>query len=105
MMCSRNWATIDRESASEMLAQRAAAAADAAEKAEAEEERLEEKEREFKAARRYSGTGTKGRSTSRRSSKDQSFGGALASVVAKELKGTTGRRLVRGILGSLFKGR
>ena len=97
--------TIDRESASEMLAQRAAAAADAAEKAEAEEERLEEKEREFKAARRYSGTGTKGRSTSRRSSKDQSFGGALASVVAKELKGTTGRRLVRGILGSLFKGR
>lgn len=97
--------TIDRESASEMLAKRASAAAEAAEKAEAEEERLEEQEREFKAARRYSGTGTKGRSTSRRSSRDSSFGGALASVVAKELKGTTGRRLVRGILGSLFKGR
>jgi DNA helicase HerA-like ATPase len=97
--------TIDRESASEMLAQRAATAAEAAEKAEAEEEQLEEKEREYKAARRYSGSGTEGRSTSRRSSKDKSFGGALASVVAKELKGTTGRRLVRGILGSLFKGR
>jgi len=25
--------------------------------------------------------------------------------VIKELKGTTGRRLVRGILGGLFKGR
>lgn len=97
--------TIDRESASEMLAKRATAAADAAEKAEEEEEQLEEKEREFKAARRYSGSGTKGRSTSRRSSKSSGFGGALASVVAKELKGTTGRRLVRGILGSLFKGR
>ena len=34
-----------------------------------------------------------------------SFGGVLASVVAKELKGTTGRRIVRGILGGLFKGR
>ncbi|MEO9864367.1 MAG: helicase HerA-like domain-containing protein [Yoonia sp.] len=97
--------TIDRNSAHEMLTKRAADAAAEAEKAEAEEERLEEKEREFKAARRYTGTGTKGRSTSRRSSKDTSFGGALASVVAKELKGTTGRRLVRGILGSLFKGR
>ena len=97
--------TIDRNSAHEMLTKRAADAAAEAEKAEAEEERLEEKEREFKAARRYSGNGTKGRSTSKRSSKDNSFGGALASVVAKELKGTTGRRLVRGILGSLFKGR
>ncbi|UWQ98082.1 DUF853 domain-containing protein [Rhodobacteraceae bacterium S2214] len=97
--------TIDRDSAHEMLTKRAADAAAEAEKAEAEEERLEEKEREFKAARRYSGNGTKGRSTSKRSTKDNSFGGALASVVAKELKGTTGRRLVRGILGSLFKGR
>ena len=97
--------TIDRESASEMLAKRAAVAAEAAEKAEEEEEKLEEEEREYKAARRYSGSGTKGKSTSRRSSKDKGFGGALASVVAKELKGTTGRRIVRGILGSLFKGR
>jgi len=96
---------IDRESAHEILAKRADDAAKAAEKAEAEEEQLEAKEREFKAARRYTGTGTTGRSTSRRSSKDNSFGGALASVVAKELKGTTGRRIVRGILGGLFKGR
>ncbi|MDE0851239.1 helicase HerA-like domain-containing protein [Yoonia sp.] len=97
--------TIDRESASEILAKRAGAAAEEAEKAEAEEERVEAKEREFKSARRYSGNGTKGRSTSRRSNNDTSFGGAIASVIAKELKGTTGRRIVRGILGGLFRGR
>ena len=32
-------------------------------------------------------------------------GAAVASVVIKELKGTTGKRIVRGILGGLFKGR
>jgi DNA helicase HerA-like ATPase len=97
--------TMDRESAFEMLTKRADAAAKAAEEAEAEEERLEEKEREFKAARRYDGgRSSRSASTSRKSSND-GFGGALASVVVKELKGTTGRRLVRGILGSLFKGR
>ena len=96
--------TMDRESAFEILTKRADAAAKAAEEAEAEEARLEEKEREFKAARRYDGGSTTRKSSSRKSS-DEGFGGALASVVVKELKGTTGRRLVRGILGSLFKGR
>ena len=96
--------TVDRESASEMLAARAAAAAKAAAEAEAEEERLEAEEREFKSARRYDGTGTKGRSTSRKTTTG-GFGDALASVVVKELKGTTGRRVVRGILGGLFTGR
>ncbi|WP_341365712.1 helicase HerA-like domain-containing protein [Yoonia sp. BS5-3] len=94
---------IDRDSAYEMLNERAADAAKAAEAAEAEEAALEEKEREFKAARRYDGSS---KSTSRKSSRSSGggFGSALASVVAKELKGTTGRRLVRGILGNLFKG-
>ncbi len=95
--------TKDRASAYEMLAQRAYAAAKAAEKAEAEEEKLEAQEREFKAARRYDG-GRAGRSTSRKTS-GESFGDAIASVVVKELKGTTGRRIVRGLLGGLFKGR
>ncbi len=97
---------VDRDSAFEMLRNRADAAAAAAEKAEAEEEALEEKEREFKAARRYDGGGT-GRSSSRRSSRSSGggFGGKLASVITKELTGTTGRRIVRGILGGLFKGR
>ncbi|MFT7106917.1 MAG: putative membrane protein YdbT with pleckstrin-like domain, partial [Yoonia sp.] len=102
-MAQKYNSTVDRESAFELLRKRAEAAAQAAEKAEDEEERLEEEEREFKAARRYDG-GKTGKSTSRRSSSNI-FGSALASAVAKELKGTTGRRLVRGILGGLFKGR
>ena len=96
---------MDRDSAFEMLSKRAEAAAKAAEEAEADEERLEEKEREFKAARRFEGGRSSGRSTRSRTSSGDGFGGALASVVVKELKGTTGRRLVRGILGRLFKGR
>jgi DNA helicase HerA-like ATPase len=99
---------LDRESAFEILQKRAEAAAKAAEEAEAEEARLEEQEREFKAARRYDGgrsSSSRSTTSSRRKSSSESFGGALASVVAKELKGTTGRRIVRGILGGLFKGR
>lgn len=99
--------TLDRESAFEILRARADKAAAAAEQAEAEEEAAEEQEREHKRARRYSGTQVK-RSTSRRSTSSsgaEGFGIALASVVAKELKGTTGRRIVRGLLGGLFKGR
>ena len=97
--------TLDRESAFELLTKRAEEAAAAAEKAEAEEEAAELELREFKKARRYDAPQT-GRSSSRRKSNfDNSIGGAVANVVIKELKGTTGKRIVRGILGSLFKGR
>ncbi|WP_296428323.1 helicase HerA-like domain-containing protein [Yoonia sp.] len=95
---------LDRESAFEILAERASEAAKAAAAVAVEEDALEEKERAFKAGRRYDGRGTTGRATSR-NTPGGGFGGALASVVVAELKGTTGRRLVRGILGSLFKGR
>ncbi|WP_106744319.1 helicase HerA-like domain-containing protein [Yoonia maritima] len=97
---------LDRESAHEMLAKKAEAAAKEAEAAEAAEAEADEKEREFRNARRYDGGRSEGRrSSSSRKSSGGGFGGALASVVAKELKGTTGRRIVRGILGSLFKAR
>lgn len=97
---------LDRESASEMLGKRAANAAKEAEAAEAREAELEEKEREFKQARRYQeGAQTTHTTTRSRRKSDSGFGGALANVVMKELKGTTGRRIVRGILGGLFKGR
>lgn len=98
--------TLDRESAFEMLTKRAEAAAKQAAEAEAAEAAAEEKEREFKVARRFTGTQVT-RSTSRSTSTSLAggFGIALATVVAKELKGTTGRRIVRGVLGSLFKGR
>ena len=68
------------------------------------EEQAEEEEREFKKARRYDG-GSTGRSTSRSQKSSDGFGGALAEVFVKELKGTTGRRIVRGILGGLFRAR
>ena len=97
---------LDRHSAHEILAQRAAAAA---QEAEASEEQAEAAAspmaREFNAARRYSG-GRVSRSTSRSYGKPKdTFGSALSEAVIKELKGTTGRRIVRGILGGLFKGR
>ncbi len=98
---------LDRESAFEMLAKRAddAAKAAAAAEAEAEAEEATPTLREFNAARRYAGKGVD-RSTSKPADKKgESFGGAIANVVIKELKGTTGRRIVRGILGGLFKGR
>lgn len=109
---------LDRESAFEVLSKRAQDAAQAAEDAEAAEEaaqlaekqaKAEEKERlalerEFKKARRYK-TQEYGRSTSRRRSSSDNFGEAVTKMVVKELTGTTGRKIVRGILGGLFKGR
>ncbi|MCR9125849.1 MAG: DUF853 domain-containing protein [Rhodobacteraceae bacterium] len=95
---------LDRSSAYEILAARASAAAAAAETAEAEAEAAATATREFNAARRYSGTRV-ARSTARSTRGDDSFGAAMGKMVMKELTGTTGRRLVRGILGGLFKGR
>ena len=98
---------LDRQSAYEILAQRTKDAAEAAEEAEKNEADLDAAMREYIAGRRYTGTRV-GRSTSkptRKSRKTESLGEAIASVVVKELKGTTGRRIVRGILGGLFKAR
>lgn len=97
---------VDRSSAFEMLKQRAEAAAQEAAQAEEQAEEGTPQLREFNAARRYTGQRV-ARSTSRQSKtrQSQSIGGAVATAVIKELQGTTGRRLVRGILGGLFKGR
>jgi len=94
----------DRLSAYEMLKARADKAAHEAAEAEAKEEQHEAAQREFNAARRYSGSRVS-RSTSRGRAKSDTFGSALSQAVIKELKGTTGRRIVRGILGGLFKAR
>ena len=94
----------DRHSAFEILRDRAATAAVEAEAAEQAEEQAEAAEREYRAARRYTG-GRVSRSSSRVSSRDDTLGSAIGQALVKELKGTTGRRLVRGILGGLFKGR
>ncbi|SEW18244.1 hypothetical protein SAMN05444851_1931 [Aliiroseovarius sediminilitoris] len=98
----------DRDSAYEMLTKRAA---DAAKEAEEAERRAAEAEetltlREFNTGRRYTGTEDNKPVSRRRSQKsDEGFSEAVLNVVVKELKGTTGKRIVRGIFGSLFKGR
>lgn len=100
---------LDRDSAYEALKRIADEAAREAEEAAAAEARAAEEEREFKAARRYQADvpASRSRSTSSRSRarEPEGFGEALGNAVIKELKGTTGRRIVRGILGSLFRGR
>jgi len=97
---------VDRRSAYEILKERSEKAAAEAEAAEAKEEEMSVAEREFSSARRYSGTRVR-RSSSRtlRVRADDTFGEAMTKMVVKELSGTTGRRIVRGILGGLFKGR
>ena len=98
---------VDRESAYEVLkarADKASAEAAAAEEAEEVQEQEDPRLREFHQARRFSGARV-ARSTSRRVRRTEGIGDAVAHVVIKELKGTTGRRIVRGLLGGLFKGR
>ncbi|MCU9837129.1 DUF853 domain-containing protein [Ruegeria sp. WL0004] len=98
---------LDRKSAFEILAKRAEMAALEAEDAEVKAEEASPWEREYNSARRYSGSRVS-RSSSRapkRSKKEDTLTSAMGEAVIKELKGTTGRRIVRGILGSLFKGR
>lgn len=96
----------DRESAYEILTRRAAEAAREAEEAERAAEAAEaEEEREFQSARRYS-PGSSKKTTTRKSSRSpDTIGEAIGKAVIKELGGTTGRRIVRGILGGLFKSR
>ncbi len=96
-------ALVDRESAFEVLQARAAAAAKEAEVQEQKEEEMSTAEREYNAGRRYSGARV-GRSSSKGRS-GSGMGAQVGRMVMRELTGTTGRRLVRGILGGLFKGR
>ena len=98
-------AVLDRDSAHEILTRRAEAAARAAAQAEAEEEEMAAAEREYRAARRYSGTRVPRSSSRRRTAEPEGIASVIGSVVMKELKGTTGRRIVRGILGGLFRAR
>lgn len=86
---------LDRNSAAEILARKADAAASEAEAAT--------QTREFTAARRYSGSTS--RSNPKMAAKNEGLADALATAFVKEMKGTTGRRIIRGLLGSMFKSR
>ncbi|MBU2962349.1 DUF853 domain-containing protein [Citreicella sp. C3M06] len=94
-LSGRYEAQIDRQSAYEMLKARATAAASEAEA---------EQPREHSRARRYQPSAPSSRKSSRYSAPG-SIGEALGQAVLKELSGTTGKRLVRGILGGLFRAR
>lgn len=84
---------LDRDSAHEMLARRAGEAAQTA-------------DREFRQGRRWSGEeAALDRAPRPRRGETPSLGEALTRTVVRELGGTTGRRIVRGILGGLFRGR
>ena len=100
---------VDRQSAFEMLKARADAAAKAAAEADTREAELDEALREFKAGRRYSPAEidqpAAPRKSSRSSKSDPTLTEQMTKMVMKELTGTTGRRIVRGILGGLFKDR
>ncbi|MFK7765510.1 MAG: helicase HerA-like domain-containing protein [Roseobacter sp.] len=96
---------VDRKSAFELLKERSDKAAEEAAIAEDAAEEASAQAREFSAARRYSGQRVSRSSARSANRQPQSLGQALSKAVMKELSGTTGRRLVRGILGGLFKGR
>jgi len=96
---------VDRDSAFEILQARAAKAA--GEAAEATED-AEATEREFNSARRYEGKRV-GRSMAApkapRTSRSDSVGTAFAKSFARQLGTQSGRAVVRGVLGGLFRGR
>jgi DNA helicase HerA-like ATPase len=98
---------IDRESAFEVLQARAANAAKEAHVAEAKEgDEASPALREFQAGRRYSGARVS-RSTGQTSSSSRrdSVGTTFAKSFARQLGSNTGRAVVRGIMGGLFRGR
>ncbi|GFE66835.1 helicase HerA-like domain-containing protein [Litoreibacter roseus] len=99
-------AEVDRASAFEMLAKRADDAAKAAEEAERKEQDMEVREREYQTGRRYSGNRV-GRSTTtrKRSRRGDSVGEAFAKSMMRSIGTKAGTAIVRGVMGSLFKGR
>ena len=101
--------TLDRESAFEMLTKRADAAAKEAEDAESKRSRFRGNKNANSSKRAVMMVG-KQHHAARQSVAVHAplilaLAGLWPQVVIKELKGTTGRRIVRGILGGLFKGR
>lgn len=85
---------LDRDSAFERLARRSQMAAQEAEADTA----LADETREYRTARRYEGPRSRKRA-------DDTITDAMKTALIRELRGTTGKRLVRGVLGSLFRGR
>ncbi len=98
---------IDRESAAEILAARARAAAEAAEAAERAAGTAANAPREHTAGRRYTGplVGRSGSGPSKGGRRSDSVAEAFAKSFARQLGTQSGRAVVRGVLGGLFRGR
>ena len=97
-MGSRYDRPVDRDSAYEELARRAAAAADEAKTAETGAER------DYSSGRRWSGGATD--AGARRSGRrGDSIGTAFGKSLARSLGTRAGSAIVRGVLGGLFRGR
>lgn len=108
--------TVDRESAHEMLARRAqeASKASMAAGAAGNDDDLWTMDREYTRARRYDPNleikvpkkqQSTGRSRSTTSSRSDSIADVFGKSLARQLGTKTGQALVRGVLGSLFRGR
>ena len=87
---------MDRESAYELLTRRAEKAAEEAEKERARLEAEEDAARESRSS---------SRSTSRKKKSSSSRRMSTSEAIVRDVGKTLGKELVRGILGSLFKGR
>jgi hypothetical protein len=86
---------VDRDSAFEILQERAAKAAKEAAAKAAEEKRLKEEEKRRKAEEKAKKAG----------GRRQSLGEAIMKSAARSMARAIGTRIVRGILGSIFRGR
>lgn len=95
---------VDRESAQELLAARAGKAATEAKMAEDMLAEAKARETEFRQAQRYQPSRTTPTRTSTPRAQP-SLGSEIARTVVKQLGTRQGQAMVRGILGSLFKGR
>lgn len=98
---------LERESAQEILAQRAEAAArdsaEAARKAEADDALFDMTRDEYRNARRYEPPARP--AASRGASRSDSIAETFGKSLARQLGTKSGQALVRGVLGSLFRGR
>lgn len=95
---------VDRESAHELLSARAGKAAQEAQLAREMLDQAKARTAEFKQGQRYEPgrVATTARTTTRQ---QPSLGAEIARTVVKQLGTRQGQAMVRGILGSLFKGR
>ncbi|WP_347138499.1 helicase HerA-like domain-containing protein [Paracoccus sp. SSK6] len=99
--------TIDRESAQELLARRTEDAARAQEKADTDA-LFDMNRSEYRNARRYEprdGGHDGARPTRARSSRSDSIMETFGKSLARQLGTKSGQAIVRGVLGSLFRGR